>query len=472
MTLPSRASLDRRLGPLDASAIVISNVIGVGIFTTPGVVAAMLPSSTAMLGGVGCWAACARVCRARWPTPSWPRGGRRPAASHVYMRESFGRLAAFLTGWTSFVAGFSGAIAFGSVAVAGYLDRFIPGAGDATDDRRLARSVPFGLDHLERARSWRSRSSSSLALRAGARRADRAAVVQNSLDHRHRRCALVAFVVAGIDRGAVAAGGALVTTTAPPANGWLIAHGAGDVQLHRLERRGLRRRGSAEPDAQRAAGAGARDRPASSRCTRVERALPPRRAARRAAAARSPSARSRPAACSDRRPAAMFAGLAILIILSSLSAWTLGRARASISRWRATACSSAAAARVHPRYRTPAIAIRRADGVERAARAVGHVRAAADLHRLLGDPVLGAGGALAVLRADPRQGHRHVPRVGLSVGAGDFLRSSSFAIVINTIVNAPGAAMRRPRRDGGRRADLLVDGKEKVRGPLGSARLA
>ena len=30
---------------------------------------------------------------------------------YVYLREAFGPLAAFLTGWTSFVAGFSGAIA-------------------------------------------------------------------------------------------------------------------------------------------------------------------------------------------------------------------------------------------------------------------------------------------------------------------------------------------------------------------------
>ena len=36
MIAPPHDSLDRRLGPLDASAIVISNVIGVGIFTTPG----------------------------------------------------------------------------------------------------------------------------------------------------------------------------------------------------------------------------------------------------------------------------------------------------------------------------------------------------------------------------------------------------------------------------------------------------
>ena len=42
--------LDRRLGPLDAAVIVVSNAIGIGIFTTPGIVAAMLPNPAAMLG--------------------------------------------------------------------------------------------------------------------------------------------------------------------------------------------------------------------------------------------------------------------------------------------------------------------------------------------------------------------------------------------------------------------------------------
>ena len=76
----ARASLDRRLGPLDASAIVISNVIGVGIFTTPGVVAEMLPSSTAMLA---VWAPGrrARVCRRAGVRGAGGAGGRRPAAS-------------------------------------------------------------------------------------------------------------------------------------------------------------------------------------------------------------------------------------------------------------------------------------------------------------------------------------------------------------------------------------------------------
>ena len=57
-----------------------------------------------------------------------PRAG----GEYVYLRAAFGRLAAFLTGWTSFVAGFSGAIAASAVVLAFYLGRFVPGAGDAT----------------------------------------------------------------------------------------------------------------------------------------------------------------------------------------------------------------------------------------------------------------------------------------------------------------------------------------------------
>ena len=122
--------LERRLGPLDAAVIVVSNVIGIGIFTTPGMVAAMLPNSAAMLG---VWAAGGALAFAGALAYS-ELATRRPQAGgeYVYLRESFGGLAAFLTGWTSFVAGFAGAIAAGAVGVTAYLDRFIPGAGRAT----------------------------------------------------------------------------------------------------------------------------------------------------------------------------------------------------------------------------------------------------------------------------------------------------------------------------------------------------
>ena len=48
-------SLDRRLGPLDAAAIVISNVIGGGIFFVPIIVAQMVPRPSLMIG-VWIWA--------------------------------------------------------------------------------------------------------------------------------------------------------------------------------------------------------------------------------------------------------------------------------------------------------------------------------------------------------------------------------------------------------------------------------
>ena len=54
-------------------------------------------------------------------------------------------MAAFLTGWTSFVAGFAGAIAAGAVGAAEYLARFVPAAGDATPLVRL----PLGVLTLE-----------------------------------------------------------------------------------------------------------------------------------------------------------------------------------------------------------------------------------------------------------------------------------------------------------------------------------
>jgi APA family basic amino acid/polyamine antiporter len=123
-----RAELERRLGPIDAAAIVISNVIGGGIFFVPVVVAQLVPQPAAMIGvwlvgGVLAFAgamAYAELAALR------PHAG----GEYVYLREAFGPLAAFLTGWTSFVAGFSGAIAASSVALADYVGHFFPPAAD------------------------------------------------------------------------------------------------------------------------------------------------------------------------------------------------------------------------------------------------------------------------------------------------------------------------------------------------------
>ena len=106
MSAPSSATLERRLGPIDAASVVVSNVIGSGILVLPAVVAIIAPNPWAMLGiwaFGGLLALAGAMAYAEMATLR-PRSG----GEYVYLREAFGPLAAFLTGWTSFVAGFSG----------------------------------------------------------------------------------------------------------------------------------------------------------------------------------------------------------------------------------------------------------------------------------------------------------------------------------------------------------------------------
>ena len=127
---PGPLQLERRLGPIDAAAIVISNVIGVGIFIAPGIIAQLVPHPLLFLGvwlGGGLLAFAGAMAYAELGTLR-PRSG----GEYVYLREGYGPLAAFLTGWTSFVAGFAGAIAAGALGAADYMARFVPAAGDTT----------------------------------------------------------------------------------------------------------------------------------------------------------------------------------------------------------------------------------------------------------------------------------------------------------------------------------------------------
>jgi basic amino acid/polyamine antiporter, APA family len=118
------SELERRLGPLDAAALIVSNVIGGGILFTPPQIAALVPDAPLFLatwiaGGALAFAgamAYAELAALR------PRAG----GEYVYLREAFGDPAAFLTGWTSFVAGFSGAIATSAVVMVFYIGRFAP----------------------------------------------------------------------------------------------------------------------------------------------------------------------------------------------------------------------------------------------------------------------------------------------------------------------------------------------------------
>ena len=126
--MPSSSTLERRLGPLDAAAIIVANVIGGGILFTPPQVAAAVPNpiwflATWLAGGALAFAgavAYAELAALR------PRAG----GEYVYLREAYGPLAGFMTGWTSFIAGFAGAMAASAIFLVVTLNRFIPGVAD------------------------------------------------------------------------------------------------------------------------------------------------------------------------------------------------------------------------------------------------------------------------------------------------------------------------------------------------------
>ena len=123
-------SLARPLGWADAGVIIVSNVIGGGILFTPPLIASLVQGpwlflTVWLVGGALAFSgamAYAELAALR------PRAG----GEYVYLTAAYGRPAGFLTGWTSFVAGFSGAVAASSVVLAAYLGRFVPAAADDT----------------------------------------------------------------------------------------------------------------------------------------------------------------------------------------------------------------------------------------------------------------------------------------------------------------------------------------------------
>jgi basic amino acid/polyamine antiporter, APA family len=115
------------LTALDGAAVVVSTVVGAGIFTVPAIVASLTGSSS---GFIAVWVLGGLLALAGAFTYA-ELASRLPEAGgeYVYLREAFGALPGFLSGWTSFVAGFSGAIAASAAGFALYLARLVPSVG-------------------------------------------------------------------------------------------------------------------------------------------------------------------------------------------------------------------------------------------------------------------------------------------------------------------------------------------------------
>src|SRR5678815_5092347 len=91
----------RRIGLVAATAIVVANMIGTGVFTTTGFMASDLGDAGAILAGWvagGLLALCGAAAYAELGG-IWPRVG----GEYVYLRESYSPVVGFLAGWLLFI---------------------------------------------------------------------------------------------------------------------------------------------------------------------------------------------------------------------------------------------------------------------------------------------------------------------------------------------------------------------------------
>ena len=115
----SKSSLERGLGPLDATMIVVGSMIGSGIFIvsaessrlvgSPGwLLAAWALAGVLTITGALCCAELAAM---------WPKAG----GQYVFLREAYGAPVGFLFGWSLFVVIQTGTIAAVAVAFANFM---------------------------------------------------------------------------------------------------------------------------------------------------------------------------------------------------------------------------------------------------------------------------------------------------------------------------------------------------------------
>jgi len=199
-------ALKRVLGAGDAGFLVAGNMIGAGIFVTPGLVAAQLPGAawqlTAWVGG-GLLALAGAAVYAEL-------GARIPRAGgdYQYLSKSFGHLWGFLTGWAGFTLTFSAATAVMAGVAIEHLHRALPGMLPESEmARRLAAALLVLL--------------LTMANVMGARTSGRATLLLTAFP----LIGLGALFGYGLLAGAPLAS-PIVTMWAPPAAPWPAAAGA------------------------------------------------------------------------------------------------------------------------------------------------------------------------------------------------------------------------------------------------------
>ena len=112
------------IGWFTASCLLVSNIIGGGVFTTTGSDGRDLGDPMLILL---LWSGGRPLC-VGGAMVYGELGSRLPHAGgdYVYLREAYGPLVAFLSGWTSFTIGFGAAVAASAISFSAYAFRIFP----------------------------------------------------------------------------------------------------------------------------------------------------------------------------------------------------------------------------------------------------------------------------------------------------------------------------------------------------------
>ncbi len=124
-------TLLRQLGLVSATALVVSNMVGTGIFTTTGFMMGDLGDARTVLlvwfaGAL--FALCGAISYSELGV-NFPSSG----GEYVYLTRAFGPAWGFMSGWISFFAGFSAPIAAAALAFSDYLGYFYPSLRQANE---------------------------------------------------------------------------------------------------------------------------------------------------------------------------------------------------------------------------------------------------------------------------------------------------------------------------------------------------
>jgi basic amino acid/polyamine antiporter, APA family len=153
--------LHRGFGLSTATFVVIASMVGTGILVSPGYMTVSLGNHTAIfglwvLGGI--LAICGALCVAELAAALPCAGG-----EYVYLREAYGPMPAFLSGWTSFFLGFAAPLAVAGHVAALYLLAPFGVLGEGSSTNRIVQvaaaaviilvTLPNLLGHRQSARA-------------------------------------------------------------------------------------------------------------------------------------------------------------------------------------------------------------------------------------------------------------------------------------------------------------------------------